>query len=271
MVSLGDESPKFPIDYNSDRPMSTSPPVPVRPEHGSAATLFADSWSVYVWILEQNYMFHREIYRNIKDYLQAHFGERMFSVLDLGCGNAQYFARALTGLPVNGYTGYDLSAVALEEAAHHLAALAAPIALKRGDLLDALQQESGTFDLIFSSFAVHHLPSEEKAEFFRRAASRCSVDGILVMIDVMRDEEQDRDTYLDAYASLMASSWSALPRDALAQIESHVRENDQPESRLRLKQMAAAAGFGEAIDLPEYSVHRTLVWPAPVPAGRPAE
>jgi SAM-dependent methyltransferase len=243
--------------------MSTSHSVPVRPTDGSAATLFADSWSIYVRILEHNYMFHREIYRNLRDYLQTHFGERTFSVLDLGCGNAQHFVGALAGLPVTGYTGYDLSAAALDEAARNLAALAVPTALKQGDLLDALKQESKTFDLIFTSFAVHHLPSEDKAEFFRRAVSRCSADGVLVMIDVMRDEDQDRDTYLDAYASLMAGSWTALPREALAQIESHIRENDQPESRLRLKQMAAAAGFGEAIDLPEYSVHRTLVWPAP--------
>ena len=247
--------------------MSTSQPVPVQSAHGSAATLFADSWSIYVRILEHNYMFHREIYRNIKDYLEVYFGERTFSVLDLGCGNAQYFAGALAGLPVTGYTGYDLSAAALDEAARNLAALAVPIALKQGDLLDALQQESETFDLIFTSFAVHHLLAEQKAEFFRRAASRCSAEGILVMIDVMRDEEQDRDTYLDAYANLMAASWTALPIEALAQIESHVRGNDQPESRLRLKQMAAAAGFGEAIDLPEYSVHRTLVWPAPGSRG----
>jgi SAM-dependent methyltransferase len=247
--------------------MSTSTSVPSRPADDPAVTLFADSWSIYVRILEHNYMFHREIYRNLRKYLRTHFGERPFRVLDLGCGNAQYFAAALTGLPVKDYTGYDLSAVALEEAARNLAALAVPTALQQGDLLDALQREGDAFDLIFTSFAVHHLRAEQKAEFFRRAVSRCREDGVLVLIDVMRDEEQDRETYLDAYASLMASSWTALPREALALVESHIRDNDQPESRTRLRQMAAAAGFGEAVDLPEYSVHRTLVWPAPGSRG----
>ena len=241
--------------------MSTPRSVQSRPADDPAGALFADSWSIYVRILEHNYMFHREIYRNLTEYLQTHFGERPFRVLDLGCGNAQHFAAALTGLPVSGYTGYDLSAVALQEAERNLAALAVPTALRQGDLLDALQQDSDAFDLIFTSFAVHHLGAEQKAEFFRRASSRCRKDGVLVMIDVMRDQEQDRETYLDAYASLMASSWTALPREALALVESHIRDNDQPESRTRLKQMAAAAGFGDAIDLPEYSVHRTLVWP----------
>ena len=93
----------------------------------------------------------------------------------------------------------DLSEAALAEAREYLAELPGQVVLTHGDLLKAVESTDKTWDVIFSGFAIHHLMPEEKARFFR-AAGRClSQKGWLIMVDVVREENQDRD-----------SSWMAI-------------------------------------------------------------
>jgi cyclopropane fatty-acyl-phospholipid synthase-like methyltransferase len=46
------------------------------------------------------------------------------------------------------------------------------------------------FDLIFSSFTLHHLVSTDKTAFFQLAYSCLNENGRLLLIDVMREEDE---------------------------------------------------------------------------------
>ena len=133
------------------------------------AAKFFDQVSFYEQVLDRDYMFHNAIYRGVAVFIAGYFGDRPFSVLDLGCGSARHFSRALAGRNIQSYTGYDLSEPALLQARRNLADLGCPVELRAADLLDALRKETGTFDLIFCGFSLHHLPGADKAEFFRLA------------------------------------------------------------------------------------------------------
>jgi SAM-dependent methyltransferase len=203
---------------------------------------FFDRWSVYDQVLDHNYMFHDEMFNDVRLLFIDRFGKRSFTVLDLGCGSARHLSRALQGCSVSRYVGYDLSDAALAQAKGNLAGLRCPVELHQGDLLEGLK-DSERFDLIFSSFALHHLVSGDKANFFQFAYQRLDEKGILVLIDVMRENDEDRPVYLDRYCGWLRSEWKTLTTEALDAFCDHIRSYDFPETAAAIRAMAKHAGF----------------------------
>ncbi len=219
---------------------------------------FFDAWAIYEEVLDRNYMFHDEIYRGVQRFLADRFATRSFAILDLGCGSARHLAQALRGRSVRAYVGYDLSAEALDQARSNLASLSCPVELCEGELLEGLRASDEPFDLIFSSFALHHLSSVEKVSFFKTAYSKLNENGTLLLIDTMRDEDEMLPIYLDRYCSWLRAAWKALSREALDAFCDHIRDNDFPETVSELRTMASRAGFGPGVEVNRFRWHHTL-------------
>jgi SAM-dependent methyltransferase len=223
----------------------------------AATRNFFDEWAIYDQILAHNYMHHDDIFRDVQRFLANRYGNLPFSLLDLGCGSAYHVARALRGRSVSRYVGYDLSDVALEHAASNLGDLACPKELRRGDLLDGVTTGGEIFDVIFSSFALHHLSSVQKAELFQSAHERLSEGGVLLLIDTMRDDGEERAIYLDRYCSWLRSRCKTLSTDALDFLCEHIRNNDFPETIIDFGAMATKAGFCEPVEINRFRWHHT--------------
>ena len=58
--------------------------------------LFDKDWQTYSKVVALNYMFHREVYAELRQFLLAE-APRSFSFLDLACGDARATASALKG------------------------------------------------------------------------------------------------------------------------------------------------------------------------------
>lgn len=215
----------------------------------SVADNFFDEWSVYDQVLEHNYMHHDEIYRDVQSFLADRFDDRSFTLLDLGCGSARHLARALTGRSISRYVGYDLSDVALAHAARNLASLGCPVELRQGHLLERLRAGGEKFDVIFTSFALHHLASAEKELFFSSAHERLGRDGMLLLVDTMRQEGEERAVYLDRYCAWLRSVCKRLAPAALDLLCDHIRGNDYPETTADLQAMAARGGFSRGMEI----------------------
>jgi SAM-dependent methyltransferase len=219
---------------------------------------FFDQWSIYDQILAHNYMHHDDIFRDVQHLLADRYATQPFSLLDLGCGSARHLAQALQGRSVSRYVGYDLSDVALAHAARNLASLGCPTDLHQGDLLDAVRTGAETFDLVFTSFALHHLSSAQKAEFFQSAHERLNDGGILLLIDTMRDDGEERAIYLDRYCDWLRSRCKTLSPEALDFLCEHIRNNDFPETIMDFGAMVTKAGFCEPIEINRFRWHHTL-------------
>ena len=206
---------------------------------------FTRTWSVYDQITAHNYMSHREIYARVAELLEQRADRGAYRLLDLGCGNARFLAPCVKRFPPSRYQGVDMSDTALEEAQAHLAGLPCPVALTHGDLLEAVETTKSTWDVIFTGFALHHLTADEKGRFFR-AAGRClSNDGWLLMVDVIREENQSREDYLKGYLKDMRERWTQIPRDELETACEHVATYDYPEYLSSLQEMAKASGLND--------------------------
>jgi SAM-dependent methyltransferase len=218
---------------------------------------FFHAWRSYQKIVAANYMFHREIAQDLRQVLRSRFGGKTFSFLDLGCGDAAALAPVLEGLAIRRYKGVDLSQTALTLAAKNLAILPCAAELARGEFFAALAEEKSSFDVIYSSYAVHHLATEEKAEFFVRTAKCLADGGLLLLVDVTREEGESLEAYYQHYCGWLRSSW-ALDADIVEAVCHHLVHNDMPEPVSVLKAQARAAGLGKAWQAARYNWHRVL-------------
>ena len=214
------------------------------------------SRSLYDLLSKQNDIFHEEIYSSICDLLELRNEAGQYRLLDLGCGNARYLAPCLKLSPPTLYEVVDLSDEALAEACKNLAGLTGRITLTPGDLLDIIESTDNAWDVIISGFAVHHLIPEEKARFFR-AAGRClSENGWLILVDVVREESQSREKFLEGYLKFIHENRIIVPTDQLEQAYIYTH----PESFSTLREMANAAGLTASHLISRYGQYSTLLF-----------
>jgi hypothetical protein len=116
-----------------------------------------------------------------------------------------------------------------------------------------LQETSKTFDLIFSSLALHHLSTAEKAEFFQLSCKNLTNGGILLLINVMREEDQSRDQYLSG----IQSTWTTISLAGKQAIAVHIRNHDFPENASTIQFLAQQAGFFAMTKVSRYLWHHT--------------
>ena len=205
-------------------------------------------------------MFHREIYAGIAHHLKLRKSHGPYRMLDLGCGNARYLAPCLMQDPPALYEGVDLSESALAEARGYLAGLSCPVSLKQGGLLEAAEATEKRWDVIFSGFAVHHLTPAEKARFFRAAGRGLSDGGWLLMVDVVREEDQSREVFLEGYLRFMRENWKKIPHAELESACAHVETCDYPENMATLIEMAKASGLHGSHVISQYGQHIALLF-----------
>jgi cyclopropane fatty-acyl-phospholipid synthase-like methyltransferase len=170
---------------------------------------FFRAWDTYSKVVAANYMFHRELGQGVSDALRQRFGGRPFSLLDLGCGDAASLAPLLEGLSLTSYKGVDLSQPALALAARNLARLDCPVTLVEADFMSALAAAEPR-DAIYSSFAQHHLTMQGKASFFQLAAKRLNTEGLLILVDVIREEGESREAYMRNYCVWLRETMTGL-------------------------------------------------------------
>jgi len=229
---------------------------------------FFDEWSVYDQVSDHNYMHHDDIYRDVQSFLVDRYGTQPFTLLDLGCGSARHLARALKGRSISRYVGFDLSDVALAHASGNLNGLGWPVELHQGELLEGLRASGEEFDVIFTSFALHHLASTDKELFFQSAYERLGRDGMLLLIDTMRDEGEERPVYLDRYCAWLWSNCETLSPAALDLLCAHIRSNDFPETAATLSDMATRAGFALGVEITRMGWHHTWCFDRAAPDFR---
>lgn len=224
----------------------------------NAATEFFDSWQTYQKVVAANHMFHKEIANHLGEFLHARSGARPISFLDLGCGDAATLLPVLVQRPLRLYKGVDLSETALALARINLAALSCPVELIHSDLVAALSSEASIYDVVYSGFALHHLPRENKAEVFRQAARCLKKGGVVLLADVMREEGESLSLYHSRYCGWLRKTFNVLDAPELDRVCEHIVKYDQPDPLSVLAEQARAAGLPISEELARYNWHKVL-------------
>jgi SAM-dependent methyltransferase len=206
---------------------------------------FFNGWNIYRKVLENNYMHHREIYQSIEVFLCGYFAHRPFSLLDLGCGDAGFLAEALRNSAIQHYAGFDLSDPALALATTNIATLNCTASLTNDDFMKGLEHITRPFDVIFTSYALHHLNAAEKAKFFALAHDTLTEGGLLIVIDTVREPEEALPAYLKNYCQWIREEWLAFDPLEIEAIYQHITRHDLPVTAEALYTLAESAAFAQ--------------------------
>ena len=155
--------------------------------------------------------------------------------------------------------GVDLSRTALAIARENLRTLACPVELTNAHLLDGFSEDA-VHNAIYTSFALHHLPTARKADFFRLAAQRLAQGGLLQLVDVVREEDETLDVYHRRYCDWLRGNWNGLTPREREFVCDHLVNNDRPEpfSVLEAQAQARAAGLTVAAGGARRGWHRLM-------------
>ncbi len=145
-------------------------------------------------------------------------------------------------------------------AAENIAPLGCKADLINIDFMEGLAQTKERFDIVFTSYALHHLSREEKAEFFRLAHSVLTEHGLLIIIDVMREPNESLPVYLDNYCQWVRKEWHQFDEQDLTAIIQHISHNDMPETATILSAMAEAEVFCPVTNMFHVAWHQALLF-----------
>ncbi|NER49614.1 MAG: methyltransferase domain-containing protein [Symploca sp. SIO1B1] len=208
--------------------------------------LFNEQWQLYQKILLNSYMKHQEIYGILHQWLVNNF-QKPFSMLELGCGDASFTAQALSNTTIASYQGIDLSEAALLIAQSNMEPLPCRATFTQGELseyvVELVQKQQENFDLILSSFALHHLSFEQKDFVMGKLLHLLKNGGIFLLIDVFRSENEKREDYLKRYLEDVHKNWSQLTHQEYSLVEEHIRKSDFPETQSIFYSLATKHGF----------------------------
>ena len=221
--------------------------------------LFNESWGIYQKIIHNNYMFHREIGDAVRNFAAEYFGERPISLMDLGCGDSSQTLAAFACCKVQFYQGCDVSTVALELAEQNLNAAGILHNLDNTDMLEAVAAAEHRFDVIFSSFAMHHLGLQQKEALLKNVSKALKPDGVLILIDLALAPDEDRQTYLDNYLGYAETYWLEMTAGENLAVRNHATGHDFPEKLNTYSHLAQKAGFARVRHLCQHTWHHVLV------------
>jgi ubiquinone/menaquinone biosynthesis C-methylase UbiE len=221
--------------------------------------LFRANWETYQKLLEHNYMFHQELVSASQQLIQSI--ERPLSLVDLGCGDASVSQTLFKNNQISRYIACDLSKPALQFAQSNLSAWSSALELNCLDMLEQLEQiPDRSLDLVFSSYAIHHLSDQSKLTLFKECFRVLNHSGWFMLIDVMRNDGQSREDYLNDYLTMVEHDWTAINSTECARITQHVRDNDFPLSPSEYQIFASQAGFHKTHLLDAHGFHQARAY-----------
>ena len=140
------------------------------------------------------------------------------SVLDLGCGDGRLASLALEARPmVSHVVAVDVSASMLDRARQRFAD-DPRVTVRPWDLADPIVA-LGTFDVIISGFAIHHLEHDRKRALFGEVARQLSPGGLFANLEVVSSATPELHAdFLDAIGRTADD-----PEDRLATVETQAR------------------------------------------------
>lgn len=220
--------------------------------------LFQKNWAIYQKIIQHNYMFHQELGAYTKHVWQQQFKETPIHLLDLGCGDAFQISSIMKSCPSASYTGFDLSETVLNFASQNLESTQTPFVLKAGAMETLIEESKHTYNLIYSSFAIHHLQDEQKITLLQTCHEKLNKDGMMILIDVFRLEDETRSSYLQAY-NHMFRQWENLDEEEKDLIAAHLNAYDFPTTIATIEIASHDIGFDVEI-MPSFDrYHHMLV------------
>lgn len=222
--------------------------------------IFIRNWEIYQKIIHENYMKHKELAAHSQAYLTQLSLQQPIKLLDIGCGDAHQISKQLKDLNVYSYTGYDLSAQAIQFAQENVEDLNAVIDFQVGYMENLIKKDQNRYTVVYSSFAIHHLTDEMKLDFIHNCYNKLDAGGLFILIDIKRLPAQTIEAYKKSYADWIHDEWHSLSTDEKDAIIDHLTTCDIPVEASTYIKYAENTGFNFVEEVDIDSRHTLLVF-----------
>ena len=151
-------------------------------------------------------------------FLRSLLPNQPHSLLDLGCGDGRLAALVLEERPnLSHVVAIDASPPMLEKARERFAG-DERITVHKWDLADSIAP-LGSFDVIVSGFAIHHLEDDRKRSLFAEVAHQLHPAGLFANLEVVASATPDLHAEFLAAIGRTADD----PEDRLADVDSQIQ------------------------------------------------
>lgn len=198
-------------------------------EINTASAYFNKHWQRYRSSVEHNTLYHREMLSALRQFLKVNMQGRAFSFVDVGCGDSSTIAPILADTSVKKYIGIDAAADVLKMAANSMMPLKCEKQFIADDMTNAINQLVSPVDIIYTSYAVHHLSATDKMSFIADCKRQLVPGGFLLMVDIVRRKNQTRDECLSALERRMQITIPNVTAEEITERMQHPRADDFPE------------------------------------------
>ncbi len=165
-------------------------------------------------------------------------------VLDIGSGHGVLAASVLDAFPNSTAVGLDLSEAMMEEGRKRMARFGERFRYHLGEFSDGSLPTDleGSFDVVVSSRAIHHITPEAKRRLFAHLNGKLNPGGCFIDIDNMRPRD---DVLQDRYAEIRNPEQAAARRQRMAERAARGETGNREHSDPVPDQLAALrdAGF----------------------------
>ncbi|WP_423202585.1 methyltransferase [Legionella wadsworthii] len=185
-----------------------------------------------------NTLYHREMLQELQKFLSNNFKNHPFSFVDVGCGDCSTVISILKEQPIKKYIGIDAAKDVLKIAEKTLAPLTCDKEFIAENMSEALPRIKAPVDVIYTSYAVHHLSLMDKIRFIEVCQQKLSTNGFLLMVDGILKEDQTRDEWLEALKSRIEESNPELSEEEIKSRMVHPYADDHPEKMDTFAQIA---------------------------------
>ncbi len=211
-------------------------------ENTDEVKAFFDQCKVYEKLLENDYAGHKEIYSYFHDFiLKTPF--KNFNLLDLGCGGADFMAKALNFTSIKSYIGVDLSSFSLKLAKENLKKIECDKQFYEEDFFNFFENRQCKFDIIWMGLSLHHLLLKQKKIVLKKIYQALKPGGYFFLFDTFLNEHETREQYLLRWKHLCERHWTNLSPHEKQDIEKHVMKADFPESISEMKKLGYEFGY----------------------------
>lgn len=208
-----------------------------------ASTYFNANWQRYKDSVSKNMLFHREMFNALNQFLSEYMQGQNFSFVDVGCGDSSSIEPVLVNKSIKKYIGIDAANNVLKMASTTLAHINCDKEFIAEDMTTAISRLSSPVDIIFTSYAVHHLSPQEKSNFISDCKSKLANNGFLLMVDGVLEANTTRAEWLDALEARFKITDPEIPQEEIKIRMEHPRANDYPEEISQFAAIAKTQGW----------------------------
>ena len=167
-----------------------------------------EQWSMYDTVIQAGYMKHAELAAALSAWARRQAVP--LRIVDLGCGDAWLATNAFRDANVEQYRGVDVAASAVERARNHVAILPRRAIVECDNLASFLRRlPDESANVVLASYSLHHFATQDKLKLIDEVHRILAPGGALLWIDAVRDDNENRATYINRLTQAMASEVAA--------------------------------------------------------------